>query len=56
MLDGKKLYDDYQEYLEKEVTLKGWIRNHRKQKEFGFIDFSDGTCFQTIQIVYEDKL
>lgn len=56
MLDGKELYEDYTKYLEKEVTLKGWIRNHRKQKEFGFIDFSDGTCFQTIQVVYESTL
>ena len=28
------------------VTVQGWIRNHRKQKEFGFIDFSDGTFHQ----------
>ena len=42
--------------MEKEVTIQGWIRNHRKQKEFGFIDFSDGTCFNHIQVVYDDKL
>ncbi len=56
MKEAKELYEDYTKYLEKEVILKGWIRNHRKQKEFGFIDFSDGTCFQTIQIVYDDSL
>ena len=39
-----------------DVELKGWIRNHRKQKEFGFIDFSDGTCFKHVQIVYDNKL
>ena len=26
-----------------EVTLLGWIRNHRKQKNMGFMDFFDGT-------------
>ena len=55
-MDVKKLYDEINEYLGKEVTLSGWVRNHRKQKEFGFIDFSDGTCFKHLQLVYTDKL
>ena len=38
------------------VTVCGWIRNHRKQKEFGFIDFSDGTTFKHLQIVYDNKI
>lgn len=38
------------------VTVEGWIRNHRKQKEFGFIDFSDGTTQEHLQIVYDDSL
>ncbi|MCI8793850.1 MAG: asparagine--tRNA ligase [Bacilli bacterium] len=36
-----------------EVRVEGWIRNHRRQKEFGFIDFYDGTSFETLQIVYD---
>ncbi len=52
----KEVYKDYQKYMDKEITIKGWIRNHRKQKEFGFIDFSDGTCFKHIQVVYENQL
>ena len=55
-IDAKELYDSIDEYMDKEVTLEGWIRNHRKQKEFGFIDFSDGTCFKHIQVVYDNKL
>ena len=39
-----------------EVTLEGWIRNHRRQKTFGFIDFFDGTCMQSLQVVYEEDL
>ena len=35
------------------VCVEGWIRNHRRQKEFGFIDFYDGTSFETLQIVYD---
>lgn len=39
-----------------EVIVQGWIRNHRKQAYFGFIDFSDGTTQQHLQIVYDDKM
>ena len=38
------------------ITVQGWIRNHRKQTTFGFIDFSDGTCFKHLQIVYDNSL
>ena len=55
-MDLKELYLDIEKYLDKEITLQGWIRNHRKQKEFGFIDFSDGTCFKHMQLVYDNKL
>ncbi len=55
MIDVKDLIKDVKKYMDKEVTLQGWIRNHRKQKEFGFIDFSDGTCFEHVQLVYDDK-
>ena len=38
------------------VTLEGWVRNNRDQKEFGFIDFYDGTTVDTLQIVYTKEL
>ena len=52
--DVRKLYES--DYIGDCVTLQGWIRSHRKQKEFGFIDFYDGTCFKSVQIVYEDDI
>ncbi len=55
-MTDKNLFTNYEAYLNKEVTLEGWIKNHRKQKEFGFISFSDGTYFTPIQIVYDNKL
>ena len=55
-MDLKELLESIKDYEGKEVTLQGWIRNHRKQKEFGFIDFSDGTCFKHLQLVYKDSL
>ncbi len=56
LLDVKEVYDKLDEVMGKEIKLQGWIRNHRKQKEFGFIDFNDGTSFKNVQIVYDDKL
>ena len=56
ILDSKEIYSSLDKYMNKEVTLQGWVRNHRKQKEFGFIDFNDGTYFKSIQVVYDNKL
>ncbi len=55
-IDVKDLYVKLKDYMNKEVVLQGWIRNHRKQKEFGFIDFNDGTYFKSVQVVYDNKL
>ena len=51
-----ELYKEPKKYLNKEITLKGWIKSQRKQKDFGFIDFSDGTCFKHIQVVYDNSI
>ena len=53
-MEIKDLYSN--DYLNKEVIINGWIRNHRKQKEFGFIDMYDGTCLKTVQVVYDNSL
>ena len=56
ILNLKDVYENIENYLNKEISLEGWIRNHRKQKEFGFIEFYDGTAFKNIQLVYDNKL
>ena len=38
------------------VTVEGWVRNHRKQKSIGFIEFFDGTVLAPMQIVYDDQV
>ena len=48
ILKNKKIGD--------KVTVSGWIRNHRKQAKFGFIDLNDGTCYNSLQVVYNDDL
>lgn len=55
-MDLKEVYSNIEKLYDKEIVLEGWIRNHRKQKEFGFIDFYDGTCFKSVQIVYDTNL
>ncbi len=52
-MDVKDLFKDITKYEDKKVTLEGWIRNNRNQSNFGFIDFNDGTYFQSLQLVYD---
>ena len=55
-MTDRELFKNSKKYIDREVTLEGWIKNHRKQKEFGFISFSDGTFFTPVQIVYDNKM
>ena len=52
----KGLFSDREKYLDKEVQVGGWIRSIRDSKAFGFIVLNDGTCFDTLQIVYHDTM
>lgn len=55
-MDLKDLLKNIKDYENKEVELDGWVKQHRDQKEFGFISFSDGTDIKNIQIVYDKSL
>ena len=50
-MDIKDLYKEIEKYIDKDIEISGWIRNHRPQKEFGFIGFNDGTTQNGIQVV-----
>ncbi len=52
----RELYRNSEAYVGKEVTVGGWVRSIRDSKTFGFIVLHDGTFFETLQIVYADKL
>ena len=52
----KELFSDREKYLDKEVQVGGWTRSIRDSKAFGFIVLNDGTCFDTLQIVYHDTM
>ena len=52
----RELYHNTEAYLGKEIHVGGWIRNLRTSKNFGFLILSDGTFFETLQVVYGDGL
>ena len=52
----RELFKNREAYLDKEVTVGGWIRSIRDSKTFGFIVLNDGSYFDTLQIVYHDKM
>lgn len=52
----KELFMHKDKYIEKEITIGGWVRSIRDSKTFGFIVLNDGTCFDTLQIVYDNNL
>lgn len=52
----KELYKNQEAYIDQTVEIGGWIRNVRDSKTFGFLVINDGTYFQTLQVVYDNKL
>ena len=49
----KTLFEQSETYSEKIVTVCGWARTIRDSKVFGFIELNDGSCFKSLQIVFE---
>ena len=52
----RELYRNREEYLDKEVTIGGWVRSIRDSKTFGFIVVNDGSFFENLQVVYHDNM
>ena len=52
----REIYKDREQFLNKEVTVGGWVRSVRDSKTFGFLVLHDGTFFETLQIVFADGL
>ncbi len=56
LVNIRDLYRKEEEYLNKEVTIGGWLRSKRDSKTFGFLVINDGTFFEPLQVVYSDAL
>lgn len=51
----RELFRNTDEYADKEVLIRGWVRNNRNSNKFGFIELNDGTFFKSVQVVYEEE-
>ena len=49
----RELFRNSEEYADKEVTVRGWIRTNRGSNKFGFVELNDGSFFKSVQVVYE---
>lgn len=52
----KELYKEQEKFIDKTISVGGWVRSVRDLKTFGFIVLNDGTSFNTLQVVYSDKI
>jgi len=52
----KQLFRQKESFADQEVVICGWIRTNRAQAQFGFLNVNDGSFFENIQIVYDNKL
>lgn len=56
LVNIRDLYRHKEEYLDKKITVGGWVRSIRDSKAFGFIVVNDGTFFEPLQIVYHNDM
>ncbi len=52
----REIYKDRESFLAKKISVGGWVKSIRDSKAFGFIVLSDGSYFETLQIVYHDTM
>ena len=56
LIEIREVYKNQEAYLDKEITVGGWVRSIRDSKAFGFIVINDGTFFTPLQVVYHDDM
>ena len=56
LISIRELYKNRDQHIGTKVTVGGWVRSVRDSKTFGFIVLNDGTFFETLQVVYHDKM
>ena len=56
-IEIRQLFRNKEEYADKEIVIRGWVRQNRGSNKFGFMNVNDGSFFTPVQVVYEaDKL
>lgn len=56
LVSVKELFRKEASYVDKEITVGGWLRSKRDSKTFGFLVINDGTFFEPLQVVFSDQL
>ena len=54
-IELRQIFTDTAQYVDKEITVKGWVRTNRSSNKFGFVEINDGTYFKSVQVVYEQE-
>ncbi|MBQ1207684.1 MAG: asparagine--tRNA ligase, partial [Lachnospiraceae bacterium] len=52
----RSIFKETDKYIDQPISVGGWVRSNRASKNFGFLVVSDGTFFNTLQIVYHDNM
>lgn len=52
----KTIYSNLDSYGDKTVKIGGWVKSVRASKDFAFLDFTDGTCFKSAQVILNNTL
>ena len=47
------IYADASAFAGQQITVCGWVRTVRDLKNFGFIELNDGSCFKSLQVVFD---
>ncbi len=55
-IELKELFEKADQYKDREITVRGWVRTNRDSNKFGFIELNDGTAFKSLQVVYEENI
>ncbi|NLO38862.1 MAG: asparagine--tRNA ligase [Ruminiclostridium sp.] len=55
-IEVRQLFKNISDYTGNQLVVCGWVRTLRVSKSFGFIELNDGSCFQNLQVVFEDSL
>ena len=52
----RELYQKTANFMDKSVTLGGWIRTLRDNKNLAFVELYDGSFFKSVQVVIDPEL
>ncbi len=55
-IEIRTLFSQAETLAGQEVVVRGFVRTNRNSKKFGFIELNDGSCFKSVQVVYEEGL